>query len=379
MLSLMKFHDKALRRDPLSVVFFGGSLTWGANASDPNTTSYRGLTTEFLRAKYPGTPIDFHDAAIGGTGSQLGMFRLERDVLSRRPDLVFLDFTVNDDLLGRDAPSLASYERIIRDLLNSGVSVMPVLLTVRDLAEQPDEQSPPRLSAHLEIARRYGLPAVNVLPMVRSKIVAGAAPEVLWPFEGTHPDDPGYQVFFEAIRDRFELATTEDSAVIVPPETLIDDLYPSRKRDILVERPLPAGWVRERTYRTSLWFDGLSSRWMGDVACTKNNGSADPLEVEFEGSLIGIIGEHNGLTPPIKVWIDGVHRYAPGLENDDFIWAINTAHLSPPKVGTGNLFFWRCIANDLTEGTHTLRIEPVWKDADPDAELRIESICSAGR
>ena len=50
--------------------------TWGANASDPQITSYRGLMTQWLREKYPSTAITFYDAAIGGTGSQLGMFRM---------------------------------------------------------------------------------------------------------------------------------------------------------------------------------------------------------------------------------------------------------------------------------------------------------------
>ena len=35
-------------------------------------------------------------AAIGGTGSDLGVFRLGRDALRREPDLLFVEFTVND-------------------------------------------------------------------------------------------------------------------------------------------------------------------------------------------------------------------------------------------------------------------------------------------
>lgn len=52
------------------------------------------------------------DAAIGGTGSQLGAFRLKRDVSRFHPDLVFLDFTVNDfpsQMLG--APTYMTTQR----------------------------------------------------------------------------------------------------------------------------------------------------------------------------------------------------------------------------------------------------------------------------
>jgi len=37
----------------LSVVFFGTSLTWGANASDPQQTSYRPDLARRLAAAYP--------------------------------------------------------------------------------------------------------------------------------------------------------------------------------------------------------------------------------------------------------------------------------------------------------------------------------------
>src|SRR5689334_1200465 len=100
--SFGEFDRRATEGQALTVVFFGGSLTWGANASDPQRTSYRALMGQYLKDKYPKAHINCVDAAIGGTGSKLGMFRLERDVLSYKPDLVFLDFTANDDLAGSD-------------------------------------------------------------------------------------------------------------------------------------------------------------------------------------------------------------------------------------------------------------------------------------
>src|SRR5262249_6549231 len=94
--SFSAFDIRARAGERLNVVFFGASLTWGANASDPQLTSFRGLMAERLEQAYPQARFKFWDAAIGGTGSQLGIFRLERDVLRRQPDLVFLDFSAND-------------------------------------------------------------------------------------------------------------------------------------------------------------------------------------------------------------------------------------------------------------------------------------------
>jgi len=378
-LSIKRFHEKALKKEPLNIVFFGGSLTWGANASDPQTTSYRGLMMRWLREKYPKTPMTFHDAAIGGSGSQLGMFRLERDVLAHKPDLVFLDFTVNDGAEDTDVQALGSYERIVRELLANKAMVMPVLMMFRWHAEKLDDPLPPRHLAHQKLADAYHLPAANTVPYVRSKVREGTGIKTIWPFDGAHPDDPGYRLFFEAVRDRYDQAIKETTPAALPKESVFDNLYPKRTRSVLVNGQLPEGWTREKTYRTSLWFDGLTSRWMGDVACAAAAKKPGALEVEFEGSMVGFFGEHNGLTPPVKVWIDGKPVQAPKANEGDFLWPLDTSKFAPPKKGSGNLFLWQSLAKDLPDSKHTLRIEPVWEGADKDAELRIESICSAGR
>ncbi|HEY9155052.1 MAG TPA: SGNH/GDSL hydrolase family protein, partial [Opitutaceae bacterium] len=126
--SFAEFDAKARTGQPLTVVFLGGSLTWGANASDPQKTSYRALMGEYLRKKYPHSSFDFIDASIGGTGSKLGIFRLERDVMQYHPDLVFLDFTANDGIDGEDPRAIASYEGLLRDMIGAGVLVEQVYL-----------------------------------------------------------------------------------------------------------------------------------------------------------------------------------------------------------------------------------------------------------
>src|SRR6266436_5194617 len=115
--SFAEFDRRAQAGERLNVVFFGASLTWGANASDPLLTSYRAQIAQRMEARYPEAHFKFWDAAIGGTGSQLGVFRVERDVLRRKPDLVFLDFSANDDIYSDNAETLASYEAILRRLI----------------------------------------------------------------------------------------------------------------------------------------------------------------------------------------------------------------------------------------------------------------------
>jgi hypothetical protein len=85
---LPNFFAKMRAGGKLTVAYFGGSIT-AANGWRPQTTAW-------LQQHYPKAKVTEVNAAIGGTGSDLGVFRLGHDVLEHRPDLVFVEFAVND-------------------------------------------------------------------------------------------------------------------------------------------------------------------------------------------------------------------------------------------------------------------------------------------
>jgi lysophospholipase L1-like esterase len=372
------FDARASAGEPLSVVFFGGSLTWGANASDPQLTSYRALMGAYLRKKYPRSAFTFWDAAIGGTGSRPGVFRLDRDVLSRKPDLVFLDFTANDGLEGTDPLSLHTYESILRRLIGNGIPVEQVFLGFEsNFGPAYDEQKMPRRHDHLKLAQAYHTGIGDCFPYVQQRLTDGSRDiKTLWPFDGAHPDDPGYQLFFEAVRNGFDQAIADKRVCVIPDKPVFGDDFLHPGRIVLVDLPQrPRGWSQAKTYRTSMWFDGLSSRWMGDVLlCDLADRSiAGPLKVQFEGTFVGLFGEGDADGLPFKVKIDGVdipYRAKPRDPPVD-LW--------PGSVkGGGRLFIWRELAGELPPGKHLLEVGPVFPDGIVKGQLRLESVCAGG-
>lgn len=85
---LPNFNYKIEKSEPVSVVFLGGSIT--------NHQGYRVQITDWLKQQYSNVQFTSINSGIGGTGSDLGVFRTERDVLQYHPDLVFIEFAVND-------------------------------------------------------------------------------------------------------------------------------------------------------------------------------------------------------------------------------------------------------------------------------------------
>lgn len=388
--SVRSFHKRAEQGGTFHVVFFGGSLTFGANASDPTTTSYRGLMMDYLLKKYPRANITFHDAAIGGSGSNLGIYRLDRDVLRHKPDLVFLDFTVNDGE-DKDLPVLACYERIVRKVIGSGSALVPAMFCFKYHMENLDSPLPPGHEVHLKLLQHYNLPVANVIQGMKGVIKSGKATrEEIWSIgkDGAHPGDLGYKYFFEFVKETYEGAIKDDAVVqTLPEKAMYEEIYPVVTRQVLVEGALPEGWKREGTRRTSMWFDGLSSRWMTDVAAASivDGKAPAPLEVKFRGSSVGLFGERDGISLSFHAYIDGKQVLTPGNPKRKIepspIWTVNSAAMSVAKAGQGNLFSWIVLAKDLPDGEHTLRIEPITtgEGIDPKAQLRIESVCSAGK
>jgi len=186
-------------------------LSWGANASDPQTTSYRGLMMQYLRTKYPKTSFAFWDATIGGTGSGLGIFRTDRDVLVHKPDLVFLDFTANDGLENTNVGPLKTYESLLRRLIGQGIPVEQVIMGFKyNFGTQYNPDHTPRRTDHIKLSDAYHTAMGDCFPYVQQKLTDGTCDiKTLWPFDQAHPDDPGYQLFFESARDGYEKAIAD--------------------------------------------------------------------------------------------------------------------------------------------------------------------------
>ena len=112
--------DKVLKKlsngEKVTIAAIGGSITEGAGASKTEEC-YVSRFIAGLKERYPDADITFVNAGVGGTPSALGVIRYERDVtnvLGQNPDLVLVEFAVND--YGEPTGGRA-YESMVRSVL----------------------------------------------------------------------------------------------------------------------------------------------------------------------------------------------------------------------------------------------------------------------
>lgn len=117
---LKKAIEKAKAGEDVTIAFIGGSITQGAGAIPINTECYAYKTYQGLcklAGKGEDENIHYIKAGVGGTPSELGMLRYEKDVLrdgTVTPDIVVVEFAVND---AGDETGGECYDSLVRKIL----------------------------------------------------------------------------------------------------------------------------------------------------------------------------------------------------------------------------------------------------------------------
>jgi len=372
------FDRRAKAGEHLNVVFFGASLTWGANATDPQQTSYRARIAQRLEREYPAAHFKFWDAAIGGTGSQLGVFRFERDVLARKPDLVFVDFSANDGINAADGETLASYESLVRRIIvDAGAPVVPVILPFMWDVDKGNTDGMLRRDAHLAIAAAYHAPVGDAIALAQKRVKSGEIKiEQLWPVDGVHPGDIGYELFADAAWDAFKIGINDKRVCAAPAKMLHADTYMKNARvRISILTPLPKGWTAGSPHVVAAYFDMLMSRWLEDeVIATSKAGEIKRLRARFSGTMVMLFGESTVKSGKYRVYIDG--QLVKHIADKKTLEEFDAGDLGK-RVG-GNAHNAQVLASGLDPtAEHTLEIEAI-VDEKLDQEWRFESICVAG-
>lgn len=193
--------DRARRGEDVTVGFIGGSITQGAGAIPINTQCYAYKTfCGFCELAGRGLDDNVHfvKAGVGGTPSELGMIRYERDVLregSVIPDVVVVEFAVNDE---GDETKGECYDSLVRKIL-SAENRPAVILLFAVFANDFNLQE--RLAP---VGRAYDLPMVStrdaVVEQFYQKPGSGrVVSKNQFFYDSYHPTNVGHRIMADGI------------------------------------------------------------------------------------------------------------------------------------------------------------------------------------
>lgn len=166
--------------------------------------SYPVLFHQELCERYPTAVIDVCNTAIGGENSVSGSKRFADDVLSLKPDVIFIDYCLNDRRVG-----LGTAQDCWREMIKQAVAkdVMVVLLTPTPDSKEDilDPDSP--LAKHAEsirqLAGEFDLPLVDSYSEFQ-RLVGEGDDVTDYLSQSNHPNRAGHQVVADQILALFE-------------------------------------------------------------------------------------------------------------------------------------------------------------------------------
>ena len=194
----------------VKIGYLGGSIT-----AQPG---WRPKTLAHFQKTFPEAKFSEINAAIGGTGSDLGVFRLKQDVLDKKPDLLFVEFAVND---GGAAPEQITrcMEGIVRQTWKAlpSCDICFVYTVTESLVPPLLEGKFPRAASVMEaVAEHYGIPSIHLAmevaalakagkllwkaPLPKEKKEKSADEPLVFANDGVHPyPETGHELYLQAI------------------------------------------------------------------------------------------------------------------------------------------------------------------------------------
>jgi lysophospholipase L1-like esterase len=175
--------EKARRGEPVTVAAVGGSITAGGRQTQDPENRYIQQVAKWLEVTFPNSKITFVNAGIGGTNSFYGAMRLQRDILAKNPDLVIVEWAVNN-LPSKDFAE--SYEGVLRQLLHS-----PRNIAVIELFFMHKDGENAQMWQEI-LGRHYGLPMVSFRDAWFPELTSGRTQWDDLYADVVHPKDAGH-------------------------------------------------------------------------------------------------------------------------------------------------------------------------------------------
>lgn len=322
--------------EEITVAYIGGSITQGSSAGDEGC--YAKLVTNWFQSTFSSAKVNYVRAGIGATGSFIGVHRVDTDVIAKNPDVVFVEFSVNDTT-ENTRRNVDSYDSLLRKLWNSDSK--PAIVCIG----MTQENGTSFQNYHYDIAKSYDLPFISYRNAILDVIKNGHIKWTDISDDNIHPNTAGHKVLTEIITHY--LAKVNESKNDVSGDE--SDFSTPFTKDKFSGASLLTPASFEATDETGKFktysdkgFGGFTGYWNARVSGSFDGASLIFKDVEAQniGLLYGMLTSGGTV---LDVYVDG--QLAKSI-NTDF------------TGGWGSYAESALIASFEEKGTHTIEIVP---------------------
>ncbi|MGB5101346.1 MAG: SGNH/GDSL hydrolase family protein [Methanothrix sp.] len=184
----------------VTIVAFGDSITAGYAVRRGFPSFWKALLAE----KYPEAVVEMINSGTCGDTSQDGLARLDYSVLSYEPDLITINFGINDCALGLGIEEFEmNFVQMVRRI-RAGPNSQVLLLSSQPLETPPyDRMVLDYYQAVQNVAKEMDVGFVNVFGAWMQRVHAGTPLGSLILPGLDHPNEAGYRIIAEELMRLF--------------------------------------------------------------------------------------------------------------------------------------------------------------------------------
>lgn len=185
----------------INLVFHGHSVPAGYfKTPDVKTLdSYPFQVLRKLKEKFPFAVINVINTSIGGENSLSGEKRFKKEVLRHQPDILFIDYALNDRRIGLEE-SKKAWEKMIKMALKDGIKV--ILLTpspdLKVNLKEVDNELEQHTNQIIELSKKYETGLVDSYAQFK-KIQEDCACVADYMSQVNHPNEKGHSLIASKI------------------------------------------------------------------------------------------------------------------------------------------------------------------------------------
>ncbi|ACL75120.1 SGNH/GDSL hydrolase family protein [Ruminiclostridium cellulolyticum] len=197
---IKKAIEKAGKSHKITIAYLGGSITEGYNGGSDKC--FAKLACDYFEQAFgKGNPVNYINAGMAGTCSIIGLIRIERDLLMHKPDIVFVEFAVNQS---KDKINMAAFESLLLRLLNSEFQPAVVLIFTISEAGFSCQNEMSQIGIH------YELPMISVKDTIVPEFHEGRMKWQDYSNDYIHPHENGHKLITELIKYYLDTVSKED-------------------------------------------------------------------------------------------------------------------------------------------------------------------------
>lgn len=292
--------QKAQNGGNVKVAYLGGSITEGVGMEN---TCYARRSYEYFADTFgTGNNVEYINKGLSGTSSAVGLIRAQYDILNDKPDVIFIEFSVNDH---PDELYKKSFEGLVRQCLSQEQEPAVIILINRSRSGYSMQE---QMAA---VGKNYNVPVLSMDNSLTKAFDSGLLKKDDYFTDEYHPHAEGGKLIADTIAYYYRQALktenksesykipdttvygTEYAAATLAPPWELQNIVPGSFKESSSNYRFPYGWKFEKgSSNTPMTFQA-NGKGIFILYQSNQDNSFGNLKVTVNGKTSVISGKRN--------------------------------------------------------------------------------------